>query len=50
MLQASAHQGDARADALLSEFLPELESRVAADPARRRWEYLKALVVCRKRD
>lgn len=50
MLRAFAHQGDARADALLGEFLPELESRVAADPARRRWEYLEALVVCRKRD
>lgn len=49
-LPAFAPWGDAGGDALLGEFLPELESRVAADPARRRWDYLEALVVCRKRD
>ena len=50
LLRAFAHQGDARADALLGGLLPELEARVAADPDRHRWDYLEALAVCRKRD
>ena len=50
LLRAFAHQGDARDDALLGEFLPELEARVAADPNRHRSDSLEALAVCRKRD
>lgn len=45
-----AREGEDRADALLGEFLPELEARVAADPNRHRWDSLEALAVCRKRD
>jgi len=48
--RAFAREGEDRADALLGEFLPELEARVAADPNRHRWDYLEALAVCRKRD
>lgn len=48
--RAFAREGEDRADALLGEFLPELEARVAADPNRHRWDSLEALAVCRKRD
>ena len=50
LLRAFAHQGEERADQLLGEFLAALEARVAAEPDRHRWDYLEALVVCRKRD
>lgn len=46
---AFAREGADRAEPLLAEFVAELEARVAADPDRHRWDYLEALVVCRKR-
>ena len=48
--RAFTREGEDRADQLLGEFLAEIEARVAADPGRHRWDYLEALVVCRKRD
>lgn len=46
---AFAREGADRAEPLLAAFVAELEARVAADPDRHRWDYLEALVVCRKR-
>jgi hypothetical protein len=46
--RAFAREGDARAPGLLADFLGELEERVADDPDRHRWDYVEALVVCRK--
>ena len=47
--RAFAREGEDRAEALFDEFMAQLEARVAADPDRHRWDYLEALVVCRKR-
>ena len=33
---------------LLADFLGELEERVADAPDRYRWDYVEALVICRK--
>jgi len=48
LLRAFAREGEARAAGLLADFLGELEERVAAAPDRYRWDYVEALVICRK--
>ena len=48
LLRAFAREGEARAAGLLADFLGELEVRVAEAPDRYRWDYLEALVICRK--
>ncbi len=48
LLRAFAREGEARAADLLSAFLEELEERVAEAPDRYRWDYIEALVICRK--
>ena len=45
--RAFALEGEAAAG-LLAEFLGELEGRVAEAPDRYRWDYIEALIVCRK--
>ena len=49
-LRAFAREGEDRAPGLLADFLRELEERVADDPGRYRWDYIEALVMCRKAD
>ena len=49
-LRAFAREGEARAPGLLAAFLGELEERVADAPDRYRWDYVEALLVCRKAD
>jgi hypothetical protein len=46
--RAFALEGEAGAADLLAEFLGELEVRVAKAPDRYRWDYIEALIVCRK--
>jgi hypothetical protein len=46
--RAFALEGEAGAAGLLAEFLAELEVRVAEAPDRYRWDYIEALIVCRK--
>ena len=48
LLRAFAREGPARAAGLLPDFLGELEERVADAPERYRWDYVEALVICRK--
>jgi hypothetical protein len=48
LLRAFAHEGDPRAAGLLADFLGELEGRVAEAPDRYRWDYVEALIICRK--
>ncbi|WP_029117577.1 hypothetical protein [Mycobacterium sp. URHB0044] len=48
LLRAFAREGEARAAGLLADFLGELEDRVAQAPDRYRWDYVEALVICRK--
>jgi len=48
LLRAFAREGEARAAGLLADFLGELEERVAQAPDRYRWDYVEALVICRK--
>ncbi len=48
LLRAFAHEGEDRAAGLLADFLGELEERVAEAPDRYRWDYVEALVICRK--
>ena len=48
LARAFARSDEARADALVEEFLAELARQVARDPARYRWDYTEALIVCRK--
>jgi hypothetical protein len=48
LLRAFALEGEDRAPGLLCEFLAELEERVAEAPDRYRWDYVEALVICRK--
>jgi SAM-dependent methyltransferase len=50
LLRAFAREGEDRAPALLADFLEELEQRVADTPDRYRWDYIEALVICRKPD
>ena len=50
LLRAFALEGEDRARDLLSEFLAELEERVAEAPDRYRRDYIEALVICRKAD
>jgi hypothetical protein len=48
LLRAFAREGESRGPGLLADFLAELEERVANAPERYRWDYIEALVVCRK--
>jgi len=48
LLRAFAREGEARAADLLADFLGELVERVAEAPVRYRWDYIEALVICRK--
>jgi hypothetical protein len=48
LLRAFACEDEARAAGLLADFLGELEERVADAPERYRWDYVEALVICRK--
>lgn len=48
LLRAFAREGEARAAGLLADFLGELEDRVAENPDRYRWDYVEALIICRK--
>ncbi|MGZ4530328.1 MAG: hypothetical protein ACXVYA_12030 [Mycobacterium sp.] len=48
LLRAFAREGEQRADGLLAEFLAELQERVAHTPDRYRWDYIEALIICRK--
>ena len=50
LLRAFAREGEDRAHGLLADFLAELEERVADVPDRYRWDYIQALVICRKVD
>jgi hypothetical protein len=50
LLRAFAREGEDRAPGLLADFLGDLEERVADDPDRYRWDYIEALVICRKVD
>lgn len=47
--RAFAREGETRATGLLTDFLADLEERVADDADRHRWDYIEALLVCRKR-
>ena len=48
LLGAFAREGNDRAPGLLADFLGALEERVADGPDRYRWDYIEALVICRK--
>ncbi len=48
--RAFAREGEDRARGLLADFLRTLEERVADAPDRYRWDYIEALVICRKAD
>lgn len=48
LLRAFAHEGEACAAGLLADFLGELEERVTDAPDRYRWDYVEALIICRK--
>ena len=50
LLRAFGREGEDRAPGLLADFLAELEQRVADAPERYRWDYIEALVTCRKAD
>jgi hypothetical protein len=47
-LRAFSQEGPDKGPALLAEFIDELQQRVVRDPERYRWDYLEALIVCRK--
>jgi hypothetical protein len=47
-LRAFSREGESRAAGLLADFVGELEERVAETPDRYRWDYVEALVICRK--
>ena len=49
-LRAFAREGEDQAASLLAAFLGELEERVADTPDRYRWDYVEALLICRKAD
>jgi SAM-dependent methyltransferase len=46
--RAFAREGEDRADGLLADFVRVLEEHVADAPERYRWDYVEALVICRK--
>jgi SAM dependent carboxyl methyltransferase len=48
LLRAFAREGQDRAPGLVAAFLGELEGLVADAPDRYRWDYIEALLVCRK--
>jgi hypothetical protein len=48
--RAFAREGEDRARGLLADFLRTLEERVADAPDRYRWDYIEAVVICRKAD
>jgi SAM-dependent methyltransferase len=48
LLHAFAREGPDRAPGLVAAFLGELEERVADVPERYRWDYIEALLICRK--
>jgi hypothetical protein len=48
LLNAFAREGPDRAPGLVAAFLRELEERVADMPERYRWDYIEALLICRK--
>ncbi len=50
LLRAFAREGEDRAAGLLAAFLGVLEERVADAPDRYRWDYIEALLICRKAD
>jgi SAM-dependent methyltransferase len=50
LLRAFVREGKDRAPGLLADFLGELEERVADAPDRYRWDYIEALIICRKAD
>ena len=50
LLRAFAREGEDRAPGLLADFLEALEERVAEEPNRYRWDYIEALIICRKSD
>jgi SAM-dependent methyltransferase len=50
LLRAFAREGEDRARSLLAAFLGALEERVADAPDRYRWDYIEALLICRKAD
>ena len=50
LLRAFAREGYDRAHGLLADFLGKLEERIADAPDRYRWDYIEALVICRKVD
>ena len=47
---AFAREGEDRVSGLIADFLRALEERVADDPDRYRWDYVEALVICRRAD
>ena len=50
LLSAFAREGEDRAPDLVAAFLGALEERVADAPDRYRWDYIEALLICRKAD
>ena len=48
--RAFAREGEDRARGLLADFVQTLEERVAVGPDRYRWDYIEALILCRKAD
>jgi SAM dependent carboxyl methyltransferase len=48
LARAFAREGEDRASDLLAAFLGELEERVAHAPDRYHWDYVEALLICRK--
>ena len=48
--RAFAREGEDRARGLLADFVQTLEERVAVAPDRYRWDYIEALIICRKAD
>jgi SAM-dependent methyltransferase len=48
LLHAFAREDPDRAPGLVAAFLGELEERVADVPERYRWDYIEALLICRK--
>jgi hypothetical protein len=50
LIRAFAREGEDRAPGLLAAFLEALEERVADAPDRYRWDYIEALLMCRKAD